>query len=111
MQTKICSGQDLINSRDRSTCPTAPKVAQAENTPRCQAAHMQSREERVSGLASQLRGEDPESLLTPSATTKLLPDSYWTQLNNKIFGSQGRLGLPRNPHVLNTSYSNEDGYE
>ena len=29
-----CSGQDLVNSRDRDTCPTAPEVPQVDNTPK-----------------------------------------------------------------------------
>ena len=61
---------------------------------------------------SQLRGKDPESLLTPtSVTTRLHPDSYWTQLNRKVFRSQERLHMSWNPQVLNTSYFSGDDNE
>ena len=33
-QRGLCSGQDLVNPRNRDACPTASKVPQAENTPK-----------------------------------------------------------------------------
>ena len=86
-----CSAQDLICPRDRDTCSTASEVPQADNTLKmsCGSYATRRRESQVHPRAtSQLRGEDSESLLIlQSATTRLLSNSYWAQLNSKISGS------------------------
>ena len=100
-----CSGQDLVNPRDRETCPIAPEVPQVDNTLKMPSGSHATPMRESLEPNPETHPNSEERTQVPSHT-----DSNWTQLNINVSESQEWLHLPRNSHVLNTHYFSGDGY-